>query len=71
MYTLEVYVKMALPSIPRYSGVRHGNQSTTLPFLRFLEPGFGQAAELVAWWVPKGATVVVEGKAPKTIGLQR
>ena len=30
-------------------------------------PGFGPAAELVAWRVPKGATFVVEAKGPKTI----
>ena len=29
-------------------------------------PGFGPAAELVAWRIPKGATFVVEGKGPKT-----
>ena len=30
-------------------------------------PGFGQAAELVAWRVPKGATFVVEQKDPKPL----
>jgi len=30
-------------------------------------PGFGLAAELVAWRVPKGATFVVEQKDPKTV----
>ena len=33
-------------------------------------PGFGPAAELVAWRVPKGATIVVEAKGPKTIHTQ-
>ena len=27
-------------------------------------PGFGPAAELVVWRIPKGATFVVEGKGP-------
>jgi hypothetical protein len=37
-------------------------------YLNLLEmPGFGPAAELVAWRVPKGVTVVVEAKGPKTI----
>jgi hypothetical protein len=30
-------------------------------------PGFAPAGELVAWRVPEGATVVVEGKAPKPV----
>jgi hypothetical protein len=30
-------------------------------------PGFGPAAELVAWRVPKGATFVVEQKDPKPL----
>jgi hypothetical protein len=30
-------------------------------------PGFGPAAELVAWRVPKGATFVVEQKWPKPV----
>ena len=30
-------------------------------------PGFGPAAELVAWRVPKGATFVVEEKNPKPL----
>ena len=30
-------------------------------------PGFAPAAELVAWRVPKGATFVVEQKAPKPL----
>jgi hypothetical protein len=30
-------------------------------------PGFGPAAELVAWRVPKGATIVVEEKGPKPL----
>jgi hypothetical protein len=30
-------------------------------------PGFGPAAELVAWCVPKGATSVVEQKDPKPL----
>jgi len=29
-------------------------------------PGFGPAAELAPWRVPKGATVVVEAKVAKT-----
>ncbi|MEC4681348.1 MAG: hypothetical protein VST67_11720, partial [Nitrospirota bacterium] len=29
-------------------------------------PGFGPAAEVAPWRVPKGATVVVEAKGPKT-----
>ena len=32
-------------------------------------PGFGPAAELVAWRVPKGATFVVEQKDPITVAL--
>ena len=31
-------------------------------------PGFGPAAECIAWCVPKGATFVVEAKKPKTSG---
>ena len=30
-------------------------------------PGFGPAAELVAWRIPKGGTFVVSAKEPKTI----
>jgi len=30
-------------------------------------PGFGPAAELVAWCVPKGTTFVDSAKGPKTI----
>ena len=30
-------------------------------------PGFGPAAELAPWRVPKGATVVVEAKVAQTI----
>ena len=30
-------------------------------------PGFGPAAELVAWRVPKGATFIVEQKDPKPL----
>jgi hypothetical protein len=37
--------------------------STGFPVL----PGFGPAAELVAWRVPKGATIVVEQKDPKPV----
>ena len=37
--------------------------STGFPVL----PGFGPAAELVAWHVPKGATIVVEEKDPKPV----
>ena len=32
-----------------------------------LLPSFGPAAELVAWRVPKGATIVVEEKDPKPV----
>ena len=34
-------------------------------------PGFVPTAELVAWRVPMGATVVVEAKGPKTSGPRR
>jgi len=35
--------------------------------MKISQPGFGPAAELVAWRVPKSAPVVVEQKDPKPL----
>ena len=42
-------------------------EATLVPKWLWVLPDFAPVAELVAWCLPKDATIVVEAKGPKTI----